>query len=406
VRAFQYYMKTEVLFGADQADRTADLVIKHGGSRVLVVYGGGSAVKSGLLDRICTQLQAAGITYETFGGVKPNPRLAHARAGVKRAMEMKADFLLAIGGGSVIDTAKAIAHGTANPDTDIWEFWTKRKTVKKSLPVGVVLTIPAAGSETSDSAVLTDEETCSKRGLSTDFNRPAFAVMDPKLAATLPRYQVACGVTDIMMHTLDRYFNPVDDNEISDAMAEALLRVVIDNGFDAMLEPGHPQYMSEIMWCGSLSHNGLTGLGGQKDFAVHQLGHALSAKYDVAHGASLSAVWGSWALAVADADGYKRFARFARNVWEVKEENDLQAALIGIRKQVDFFKKLQMPIAVSQLGFGKLTDADIEHLTALCSYDYSRSIGTFKALDVDKIREIYTDANQMPEMKKIIPHSH
>ena len=327
MRAFQYYMKTEVLFGADMTDRTADLVQKHGGSRVLVVYGGGSAVKSGLLDRICGQLQAAGIVYDTFGGVQPNPRLSHARKGVEKSLSMGADLILAVGGGSVIDTAKAIAHGTANPDVDIWEFWMKRATVQKSLPVGVVLTIPAAGSETSDSAVLTNEETCSKRGLSTDYNRPAFAVLDPKLAATLSRYQVACGVTDIMMHTLDRYFNPAPDNEISDALAEALLRVVIDNGFDAMLEPDHPQYMSEIMWCGSLSHNGLTGLGGVKDFAVHQLGHALSAKYDVAHGASLSAVWGSWALTVADADHYQRFARFARNVWEVREEDDRQAAL-------------------------------------------------------------------------------
>jgi len=406
VRAFQYYMKTEVLFGADMTDRTADLVQKHGGSRVLVVYGGGSAVKSGLLDRICGQLQAAGIVYDTFGGVQPNPRLSHARKGVEKSLSMGADLILAVGGGSVIDTAKAIAHGTANPDVDIWEFWMKRAVVQKSLPVGVVLTIPAAGSETSDSAVLTNEETCSKRGLSTDYNRPAFAVLDPKLAATLSRYQVACGVTDIMMHTLDRYFNPAPDNEISDALAEALLRVVIDNGFDAMLEPDHPQYMSEIMWCGSLSHNGLTGLGGVKDFAVHQLGHALSAKYDVAHGASLSAVWGSWALTVADADNYQRFARFARNVWEVREEDDRQAALIGIQKQVRYFQKLWMPTGISQLGFGKLSDQEIEDLTDLCSYGYSRSIGSFKVLDADAIRAIYEQANEMPEMKKPPVHHH
>lgn len=406
MQAFQYYLKTEVVFGAGTAEQTAQLVKKHGGSRVLVVYGGGSSVRSGLLARICTLLDQAQLTYETFGGVQPNPRLAHARLGVAQARAMNADLILAVGGGSVIDTAKAIAHGAANPETDIWAFWMKQAEVRRTLPVGVVLTIPAAGSETSDSAVLTNEESCTKRGLTTDLNRPAFAVLDPELAATLPRFQVACGVTDIMMHTLDRYFNPVEDNEITDALAEALLRVVIDNGFDAMLEPGHPHYMSEIMWCGSLSHNGLTGLGGKKDFAVHQLGHALSAKYDVAHGASLSAVWGSWALAVADADGYRRFSRFARNVWEVKEPDDRQAALIGIKKQVDYFKKLQMPIAVSQLGFGKLSQEDIEHLTALCSYDYSRTIGTFRVLDADAMREIYQNANEMPEMKKIIPHSH
>ena len=406
MRAFQYYMKTEVVFGHGRADEAARLVQKHGGKNCLVVYGGGSAVKSGLLDRICKQLTEAGIAYDTFGGAQPNPRLSHARTGVKKALDMQADFLLAIGGGSTIDTAKAIGVGAAAPETDIWEFWMKKTKPQKSLPVGVVLTLPAAGSETSDSAVLTNEETLRKCGLTSDLVRPAFAILDPELAATLPRYQIACGVTDIMMHTLDRYFNPVPDNEISDAMAEALLRVVIDNGFDAMLEPAHPQYMSEIMWCGSLSHNGLTGLGGQKDFAVHQLGHALSAKYDVAHGASLAAVWGSWAVAVADADDYKRFARFARNVWEVKEEDDRQAALIGIQKQVRYFQKLWMPVGVSQLGFGRLSEEAVEDLTRLCSYDYSRTIGSFKVLDANAIRQIYTNANEMPEMQKPAKHEH
>ena len=394
MRAFQYYVKTEVVFGAGAESQTAALVKKHGGSQCLVVYGGGSAVRSGLLDRICGQLQEAGIAYETFGGVQPNPRLDHARKGVAQSIAMGADFLLAVGGGSVIDTAKGIAHGTANPETDIWEFWTGKKKVEKTLPVGVVLTIPAAGSETSDSAVLTDMETLMKRGLGTDFNRPAFAVLDPKLPATLPPYQVACGVTDILMHTLDRYFNPVPDNETSDAMAEALLRVVLKHGLGAVADPGDLTHMSEIVWCGSLSHNGLTGLGGQKDFAVHQLGHPLSAKYDVAHGASLSAVWGSWAMAVADADGYKRFARFARNVWQVEEQDDQKAAMLGIEKQVDYFRKLQMPVNVSELGFGKLSEEEITHLTALCSYNYSRTIGSFRVLDADAIRAIYAGANK------------
>ena len=393
MRSFQYYMKTEVVFGPGKETETARLVKKHGGSRCLVVYGGGSAVKSGLLERVCKGLETAGITAETYGGVQPNPRLAHARKGVEKAIQMDADFLLAVGGGSVIDTAKAIAIGKADPQTDIWDHWMKKAQVKKSLPVGVVLTIPAAGSETSDSAVLTNEETCSKRGLSTDFNRPAFAIMDPCLAATLPKYQVACGVTDILMHTLDRYFNPVPDNNLSDALAEALLRVVLDHGLAAVEDPADLSHMSEIMWAGSVSHNGLTGLGGEKDFAVHQLGHGISAKYDVAHGASLSAVWGSWARAVADADDYKRFARFARNVWQVQEADDEAAAMLVIEKQVAYFKALGVPVGISQLGFGKLPESHIEELTALCSYDYSRTIGAFKVLDADAIRDIYRAAN-------------
>ena len=389
MQPFQYYMKTEVVFGPGQECMTASLVQKHGGSRVLVVYGGGSCVRSGLLGRICSQLEAAGVYYETFGGVQPNPRLAHARLGVAQAIAMDADLILAVGGGSSIDTAKAIAIGAANPGTDIWSFWMKKQEVEKVLPVGVVLTLPAAGSETSDSAVLTDEETCSKRGLSTDRNRPVFAVLDPCLAATLPKYQVACGVTDILMHTLDRYFNPVFTNEISDAMAEALLRVVLENGPKVYADAADLQAMGEIMWCGSLSHNGLTGLGGKKDFAVHQLGHALSAKYDVAHGASLSAVWRAWAEAVADADGYARFARFGRNVWGVTEADDYLAAMEAIVAQTAFFKTLDMPIRLKDLG-----DLDVEALADLCSYGKTRTIGSFKVLDHEAILKIYKQANE------------
>ena len=389
MRAFQYYMKTEVLFGADMTDRTADLVQKHGGSRVLVVYGGGSAVKSGLLDRICGQLQAAGIVYDTFGGVQPNPRLSHARKGVEKSLSMGADLILAVGGGSVIDTAKAIAHGTANPDVDIWDFWMKRAVVQKSLPVGVVLTIPAAGSETSDSAVLTNEETCSKRGLSTDYNRPAFAVLDPKLAATLSRYQVACGVTDIMMHTLDRYFNPAPDNEISDALAEALLRVVIDNGFDAMLEPDHPQYMSEIMWCGSLSHNGLTGCGNDGgDFASHVMEHEMGAMYDVAHGAGLAAIWGSWARYVYK-DCLHRFVRFATNVMGVEAVGTDEAiALKGIEALEAFYRELNMPTNFRELGV-EAKDEELREMARKAMEFVGGAQGSAKVLHEEDMYEIF-----------------
>ena len=393
MQAFQYWLKTEICFGAGSEAKTAELVRKHGGTRILVVYGGGSCVRSGLLDRICRQLQEKGLTYETFGGVQPNPRLAHAETGVQKALAMDADLILAVGGGSVIDTAKAIAHGKANPETPLWAFWTRERELERSLPVGVVLTIPAAGSETSDSAVLTNEALLSKRGLSTDFNRPAFAVLDPCLAATLPPYQAACGVTDILMHTLDRYFNPVPDNETSDAMAEALLRVVLANGKRVVADPADTHAMGEIMWCGSLSHNGLTGLGGKKDFAVHQLGHALSAKYDVAHGASLSAVWEAWADAVAGADGYARFARFGRNVWDIREADDETAARTAIARQVQYFRELGVPVTLPELGFGKLDGEALDHLTDLCSYGNTRTIGSFRVLTADDMRTIYAAAN-------------
>ena len=284
MKSFQFFSPTKVIFGKDAELTTAEEIKKFGGSRVMIVYGGGSVVKSGLLDKIEQLLKKEGLPFTVLGGVQPNPRLSLAKAGVKQATQFGADFILAVGGGSVIDTAKGIALGVANPQTDIWLYWTKEIVAKKSIPVGVVLTISAAGSETSDSAVITDDETGSKRGLSTELNRPKFAVMNPELTYTLPKYQILCGIVDIMMHTLDRYFTLTDGNELTDEIAEALLRVVIKNGEIALKNPCDYQAMSELMWCGSISHNGLTGLGAAIDFAVHQLGHELSGKFDVAHG--------------------------------------------------------------------------------------------------------------------------
>lgn len=392
MESFVYHMPTEIRFGPGSEDGAAELVRKYGGRRVLVVYGGGSAVKSGLIGRLTAQLEAAGLTAVPFGGAQPNPRLAHAREGAALARAQDVDFILAVGGGSAIDTAKAIAHGAANPGVELWDFWLGKAALTRTTPVGVVLTIPAAGSETSDSAVLTNGD--AKRGLSSSLNRPAFAILDPRLAATLPRFQVACGVTDILMHTLDRYFNPVSDNETTDALAEALLRTVLRNGPAALENPGDEHAMSELMWCGSLSHNGLTGLGGKKDFAVHQLGHALSAKYDVAHGASLSAVWPAWARYVAGSDGFQRFAQFARRVWAVDEAGDEAAARLGIERQTAFFRSLGMPVSLPELGFGVLTEGDLADLAARCSYGHSRTIGSFRVLDEAAMAAVYRAANE------------
>ena len=219
MHSFTFYSPTEVVFGPDTELQAAELVQKYGRSRVFVVYGGGSVQRSGLLERVTKVLTDAGLAVECYGGAKPNPTLEHAREGVRKAMDFGADLVLAIGGGSAIDTGKAIAHGAANPEQDIWSFWSREVPLERSMPVGAILTIPAAGSEMSNSSVLTNEEIGRKRGLSTDFNRPKFAIMNPELTYTLPDYQIGCGIVDIMMHTMERYFNPVE-NPLTDALAE------------------------------------------------------------------------------------------------------------------------------------------------------------------------------------------
>lgn len=394
MQAFTQYTPTKIVFGKDTEKKVGELAKSGGATKVFVVYGGGSVVRSGLLDRVTKAILDAGLAVKTFGGVKPNPRLSFARNAVKEAISFETDFVLAVGGGSVIDTAKAVSHGVANPQTDIWDFWSRRKTVEKSLPVGVVLTLAAAGSETSDSAVLTNEETKIKRGLTTDFNRPDFAIMNPELTYTLPKYQVGCGVVDIMMHTLDRYFTLTEHNELTDEIAEGLLRTVIKNGAIAIKDSHNYNAMSEIMWAGSLSHNGLTGLGAVKDFAVHQLGHELSAKFDIAHGASLSAVWEAWATYVFK-EKPKRFAQYARNVWGVKESDDEKASLEGIKKTVAYFQSLDMPTSFGRAPeVGIKTEEELRKMADGCSYENTRTIGSFKVCNREDIYEIYRRANK------------
>ena len=395
MQAFEYCVPTRVVFGKDSVQQLPAQLARSGASRVLIVYGGQSAKKSGLLDRVLALLDGAGVRFDTLGGVQPNPHLGLAREGVKKAVALDAQLILAIGGGSVIDTAKAIAHGKANPETDIWEFWLGRKKLEKTTPVGVILTIPASGSETSDSAVLTDEAILQKRGLNTELNRPVFAIMDPSLAATLPGWQAACGVTDIMMHTLERYFNPIQGNETSMQLAEAVLRVTIANGPAVCENPGNYEAMSEIMWCGSLSHNGLTGLGGAKGFSVHPISFALSEKYDITHAQALSALWCSWARYVCrvNADSCKLFARFARNVWGIAEPDEKKAAAAGIDAAETYFKRLGMPVSIGELSCGVQDAAGVEDLAARVSYHGARCVGTIVSLNHDALREIFEMAN-------------
>ena len=394
MQAFEFYSPTRILFGPGREAETGAQIKAYGGTRALVVFGGQSAIRSGLLDRVMDSLTRAGVAYRTIGGVKPNPRLALAREGVKRAIEMEADFILAVGGGSVIDTAKAIADGAANPGTDIWDFWEQKVPLTAALPVGVVLTLSAAGSESSASSVLTNWDTRVKRGLSSDLHRPRFAVMNPELTATLPPYQISCGTVDIMMHTMDRYFNPITTNELTDEFAEGLLRTTIRNGKKALEQPGDYQALSELMWAGSQSHNGLTGLGGAMDFAPHQLGHELSAKFDIAHGATLAAVWGSWARYCMDQDP-ARFARFGRNVFglDTAGMEDSAAAMAAIEATEDCFRALNMPTCFSEAECGVLTDEALEEMAVRCTFYGKRTIGSFRVLGREDILAIYKLAN-------------
>lgn len=398
MQSFIQYTPTEILFGKNMEAQVGKEVRKWNGTRVLIVYGGGSVVRSGLLARVEDALVEEAIVYEEFGGVHPNPLMSFAQKGVEAALEMEADFILAVGGGSAIDTAKAIAHGAGMSGVSLQDIWDGNIEIKKSLPVGVVLTIPAAGSETSDSAVLTNEETGKKKGTSTPFNRPRFAVMNPELTYTLPKYQLTCGIVDIMMHTLDRYFAPDEGNQMTDAIAEALLRVVIENGQKAYENQQDYDSMSELMWAGSLSHNGITGLGAGKEFAVHKLGHELSARFDVAHGASLSAVWGAWATYVMGTKP-ERFAQYARNVWDVEESDTEQAARLGIAKTVAYFASIGMPIMLKELAkpdgnvIGLLSEEEIEGLAESATLGDTFRISNLKPLDKKDVMAIYREAN-------------
>lgn len=394
MRDFTFYAPTEIMFGSHAEERAGSAIQKYGGTRVLVLYGGKSAAKSGLLARVEKSLLDAGLSVKLLGGVQPNPTLSFARQGIQTAREMGADFVLAIGGGSVIDTAKAVAIGAANPRTDIWEYWLGKESVTRALPVGCVLTLSAAGSETSDSAVLTDDSRKDKRGLNTPFNRPRFALMNPELTFTLSPKQIACGVTDILMHTLDRYFTPMQGNELTDALAEALMRTVIHYGPMAVQNPADYQAQSELMWAGSLSHNNLTGLGAEKEFAIHQLGHELSGRFGVAHGESLSAMWKAWALYVYKEDP-ARFARYACNVWRLETMTDIDtAAREGIETTVRFFSSLGMPVSLPQLMGRPLAFEELHELADRCSRGGTRTLSKLKPLAKEDILRIYAAANQ------------
>ena len=386
---FRFYAPTEVIFGRDVENKTGETAAKYG-TKALLVYGKGSVVRSGLLSRVEASLDAAGVAYREFGGAQPNPTLAHAEQGVREALDFGADLVVGVGGGSAIDTAKAIAHGAANPEAALWDIWTKKVPLTRSLPVGAVLTMPAAGSEMSDSAVLTNETAGKKAGISTDCNRCRFAVVDPALGATLPKYQLAAGVTDIMMHTMERYFIPGVRCDMTDELSEGLLRTVVKNGPAVLENPDDYDSMAEVFWASSLSHNYLTECGRGKDFSVHKLGHALSARYGVTHGASLAAMWGTWALYLYE-DCVPRFAQYARRVWGITEADDAAAARQGIDATVAFFRSIGMPGNLTELGV-RPTEEDIRALALDATMNDTLRLSRIRPLDAQAVAEIYRNA--------------
>ena len=388
---FTYHAPTEVIFGKDTAVKAGEAASKAGATRVFIVYGSERVRKSGLLDTVEESLDKAGLVHTAFGGVKANPTLAHAEEGAIKAAEAGADLILAVGGGSVIDTAKGIAHGAANPDKALWDIWTKKVPLKRSLKVAAVLTIPAAGSEMSDSAVLTNEAEGKKLGINTEFNRCVFAIMDPSLADSLPDWQLKNGIVDIMMHTLERYFIPDIKCDLTDRIAEGVLKTVRDNGRLALNDRSDYDAMAEIWWASSLSHNNLTELGRGKDFSVHKIGMALSAKYDHTHGATLSAVWASWARYLYR-DAIGRFAGYARNVWGIDTADDEQAAILGINATENFFREIGMPVSLKELGLESPSDDEIRALALHATMDDTVKLSRIRPLTAADVENIYRAA--------------
>jgi alcohol dehydrogenase YqhD (iron-dependent ADH family) len=389
MKDFNYYAPTEVVFGEQSEEQVAQLVKKYGGTKVLVHYGGKSAMKSGLLDKVCTLLREGGVEYITLGGVVPNPRLSLAQQGIELCRKEGVDFLLAVGGGSVIDSAKCIGYGVPY-DGNVWDFYLGKATPTEMLPVACVLTIPAAGSEMSESSVITNEDGDVKLGYSNNLSRPKFAIMNPRRTFTLPPYQTAAGVTDMMMHTMERYFTKDDDMDFTTDVAEAMLRSIKNAVFAVLKNPEDYRYRAQIMWGGSLMHNGLTGCGITDDWATHQLEHELSAMFDATHGAGLAAIWPSWARYVMH-ENLSRFVRFAVNVMDVPNDftDPEGTALKGIEAMERFYHAIGMPINIKELIGRDITDEEIKEMTRKCSRDYQHTSGQLKVLHADDMEAIY-----------------
>lgn len=384
---FTFYSPTYFVFGKDKENEAGNYVKRFGGSKVLIHYGGGSVVLSGLLERVKTSLEKASISYVELGGVKPNPRSGLVYEGIELCRKEKVDFILAVGGGSTIDSSKAIAAGTVY-DGDFWDFY-QGKEVTEALPVGTILTIAAAGSEGSPNSVITKEDGMFKRGASGEAIRPAFSILNPVLTQTLPAYQTASGATDIMAHVFERYFTNTKDVEITDRLCEAVLLTMIKEVPRAIDAPDDYEARANIMWAGMVAHNNLCGVGREQDWASHSMEHELSAVYDCAHGAGLAVVFPAWMTYVYRHD-INRFANLAVRVWgcEMDTQNPENTALAGIEALRKFWKAIGMPSTLEELG---ASEKDIEKMAETACYGDGRSgtIGSFVPLQKEDVIKIY-----------------
>lgn len=389
---FEYYAPTKVYFGKGEEKKTGRYVREYGANHVMLVYGGNSAKKSGLIDLVKESLKAENILVSEISGVVPNPHLDKVYEGVALGKRDGIDFLLAIGGGSAIDTAKAIAYGLAEPDKDVWELYEHTRMSKKCLPVASILTIAASGSETSKGSVITNEKTESKRAYDDNLARPVFTIMNPEYTMTLPDYQTESGCVDMMMHTMERYFTNGGNMEITDAIAEGLLRTVIKNASILHKDPQNYEARAEVMWAGSLAHNDLTGCGNDGgDFMSHNMEHEMGGMFDVTHGAGLAAIWPSWARYVMR-DCLPRFVRFARNVMGVTEEGtDETIAETGIHAMEQFYHEIGMPTNMKELGIAP-TDRQIEEMAKKCMIACGNHTGSAKKLSEKDMIQIYKNA--------------
>lgn len=386
---FVFYSPTEFVFGKGTKAQTGALAKKYSARKAMVVYGGGSAVRSGLLRQVEESLQAAGVEFVELGGIQPNPTDPKVYEGIALARREGVDFMLAVGGGSVIDTAKAIAAGVPY-DGDFWDFYIGKAKVKEALKVGVVLTIPAAGSEGSGNTVITREEGLRKLSLRVpELLRPVFAVMDPELTYTLPPFQTACGIADMMVHIMERYFTNTTDVEISDRLCEGTLTAIMKEAYRVKKNPYDYGARANIMWCGTIAHNGTCGVGCEEDWASHFLEHEVSAVYNVAHGAGLAVIVPAWMTFMAGHNP-RKVAQFAHRVLGVPGTEDLEEmALAGISRLKHFFRYMGLPVSFKELG---IENPDIDLLVDKLHENKGELVGNYVKLTRQYSREIFETA--------------